>query len=736
MNLRFELPSGIEDRLDLKDNERIYYTVPVDIDDNGNWTSDSYFVVTTTMIHVIRGDEITSMRIDELDKATAEPGVGGGLMTVRKDGEDHILAHYSSRHLSRFAYVARGINILISGRFEEVISNEYEKICPVCGRVMPGTRTCPKCSGSGGFMHIIRQLIKDYRKDFAYISLLMVLVAVTTLLNPEVQKHLINILRTVENTSRGVAGQSGVSFADDAFKQVILYLIIMFVLSVAIVIINVLKSIATARLGSRISADLRVKLFEKCQKLPLSFINDRRPGELLNRITQDTRFISEFMADVFCNLFAVFFIFIWDIIFMLILDVKLALLTFTVVPFISFFMIYLRKTISRIFHIQNRKNDDVASDLQDVVSGMRIVKSYGKEHDESERFKVLSDEFADIQKRNERFWGLFDFIFAFFMGMGVVIVVYFGGREVLDLTMTSGELYQFIAYTLLLFQYVGWLGRLPRELSRLKSSFERIYDVLDQEIPESESVASKEIDIKGEITFDHATFGYKSYQPVLEDINAVIKPGEMIGIVGASGTGKSTLINLLMRLYEVDDGRILVDGCDMKDITRKSYHSQLGVVLQETFLFSGTIIDNIRFSKPDADINEIIRAAKLANAHEFISKLPDGYNTYVGEKGYTLSGGERQRIAIARAILNDPRILILDEATASLDTESEFMIQKALERLTSGKTTFAIAHRLSTLKNADRIMVIDGHRIAEMGTHAELLEKKGIYYGLFTAQMS
>ena len=240
---------------------------------------------------------------------------------------------------------------------------------------------------------------------------------------------------------------------------------------------------------------------------------------------------------------------------------------------------------------------------------------------------------------------------------------------------------------------------------------------------------------EGEITFDHATFGYKSYQPVLEDINAVIKPGEMIGIVGASGTGKSTLINLLMRLYETDDGRILVDGTDMKDISRRSYHSQLGVVLQETFLFSGTILDNIRFSKPDATVEEIIKAAKLANAHDFITKLPDGYNTYVGEKGHTLSGGERQRIAIARAILPNPNILILDEATASLDTENEFMIQKALERLTKGKTTFAIAHRLSTLKNADRIMVIDGHHIAEIGTHSELLERKGIYYNLYNAQI-
>ena len=441
------------------------------------------------------------------------------------------------------------------------------------------------------------------------------------------------------------------------------------------------------------------------------------------------------MEDVFCNLFAIFFIFIWDIIFMLILNVKLALLTFICVPILSVLMLSLRKTIHRIYHLQFKKNDDVSSDLQDVISGMRVVKTYGKEKVESDRFKELSTQYAGIQKRNDRFWAMFDFVLSFFMGMGVVIVVYFGGSDVFAGKMSAGELYQFISYTLLLFQYINWLGRLPQELSRLTSSLERIYDVLAQDVtPEAENV--HDIDIKGEVTFEHSTFGYKSYQPVLEDINAVIKPGEMIGIVGASGTGKSTLINLLMGLYQIDDGRLLIDGQDMREISRASYHSQLGVVLQETFLFSGTIIDNIRFSKPDASYEEIIRAAKMANAHDFISKLPDGYNTYVGEKGYTLSGGERQRIAIARAILPDPKLLILDEATASLDTESEFMIQTALERLTKGKTTFAIAHRLSTLKNADRIMVIDGRRIAEIGTHAQLLEKKGIYYNLFTAQIS
>lgn len=720
MILRYILPPEIERAVDLGEGERIYYAVPVDIDRQGNLTDKSYLVVTTGKIYIFSGNEKRIYDIGDFESVTAEPKVGGGILTGVYRNVETVLVHYSSKHLGRFAYVARGINILISGRYEEVESNEYEKICPKCGRVIPGTKACPKCSGEGGFLSVFLKMASPYKKEFLGVFFLMILAAVTTLLNPEVQKHLINDVLREGGSMRRALG----------------FLAMMFSLSVGIVIVNILKSNASARLGARISADLRVELFNKYQRLPLSFINDRRPGELLNRITEDTRFIREFMEDVFCNLFAILFIFIWDVIFMLIINVKLALLTFIFVPIVSIVMIALRKTIDRIFHLQFKKNDDVASDLQDVISGMRVVKSYGREKEESGRFKALAGEYASIQKRNDRFWAMFDFIVSFLMGMGVVIVVYFGGSDVFRDKMTVGELYQFITYTLLLFQYVGWMGRLPREVSRLTSCLERIYDVLAQSVSEEDDTKVHDVDIKGEITFDHATFGYKSYQPVLEDINAVIKPGEMIGIVGASGTGKSTLINLLMGLYEIDDGQILVDGTDMKEISKSSYHSQLGVVLQETFLFSGTIIDNIRFSKPDASIQEIIMAAKLANAHDFISKLPDGYNTYVGEKGYTLSGGERQRIAIARAILPDPKLLILDEATASLDTESEFMIQKALERLTSGKTTFAIAHRLSTLNNADRIMVIDGHRIAEIGTHSELLEKRGIYYNLFTAQMS
>lgn len=721
MILQYTIPQKIKELIALSENERIYYAVPFDIGSEGEWLKGSYLVVTTARVIVLKEGTVGAVyQIGDCTAAKANPRVGGGLLTLTHKGVEKIVVHYSAKHLSRYAYIARGINILISGRFEEVESREYEKTCPVCGCAIPGTKNCPKCSKEGGFFHSFTKMAKPYKKDFFGIFILMILAAVTTLLNPELQKYLIN----------------DVLKGDGGMKKALVFLALMFSLSVGIVIVNILKSNASAKLGAKISADLRSKLFRKYQELPISFINDRRPGELLNRITGDTMYIRMFMEDVFCNLFAVLFIFIWDVIFMMVLNIRLSLITFLFIPLAVFLTMAFRKTVNRIFRLQFRKNDDVSSDLQDVISGMRVVKTYGKEKTEAERFKVLSADYARIQRRNETFWACFSPLLQLIMGLGVLAVVLFGGKDVLAGEMSPGELYQFITYTSLLFQYISWMNRLPLQLAQLSACLDRVNDILDQDVQEQDENAVEDMRIKGEITFEHATFGYKSYQPILEDINVTVKPGEMIGIVGASGAGKSTLINLLMGLYEVDDGRLLVDGRDAKKIGKNCYHSQIGVVLQETFLFSGTILENIRFSKPDATYEEVIRAAKMANAHDFISETPNGYNTYVGEKGYSLSGGERQRIAIARAILTDPRLLILDEATASLDTESEYMIQKALARLTDGKTTFAIAHRLSTLKNADRIMVIDRHHIAEIGSHEELLAKKGIYYRLQMAQNS
>lgn len=403
-------------------------------------------------------------------------------------------------------------------------------------------------------------------------------------------------------------------------------------------------------------------------------------------------------------------------------------------PAIILFTAYFRR-IFKIFHKQWIASDEVNSQLQDVLSGIRVVKAFGTEERETLKFAAGNAKVAHITQRAEKLWATLNPIFELIFGLSTVLVILYGGINVLNGGFTMGEITMFTFYSAALYGCMRWLGNMPRMVISTLISIDRIYSVLDEE----ETITSRENavvrQIEGRVSIRDVYFGYNAYESVLEGISLEIKPGEMIGLVGASGTGKSTLINLIMRMYDVDAGEIDIDGIDIRNYDKECLHRQIGVVLQEPFLFSGSVLDNIRYSKPEAGYEEVIRAAKLANAHDFVIKFPDGYDTKVGENGHNLSGGERQRIAIARAILCDPKILILDEATSSLDTETEYQIQEALARLIKGRTTIAIAHRLSTLRGADRIMVIDKKKRAELGTHDELLRQKGIYYNLVMAQL-
>lgn len=709
--------------LDLK-NEKIYYCVPFDIGSAGDLCGSGFTVVTEKRLFVISDDKILKeYSLSDLLEIKNENGISCGLLYAvpKKTGAAELVVRYSGKHLARYAYVAKGCRILISGGREAVVSEEYEKLCPKCGRALPGTRECPHCARKKeGLAHELFVLVKPYKWQLLLIFVLMLSASLVTLLNPEIQKHLIDDILTDPNGSMGRA---------------LLCLVGMFFLSMGIAVINVLKNYFCSRLGTIVSTDMRRRLYGKIQTLSLSFIDERKPGDLMNRVLRDTMRISDFMSGPFCNLFTVLIILISVVIYMLVLDWKLALLSFIFVPVSIGIAVFFRHNIHRRFHMQRKKEDKINSNLRDVLSGMSVVKSYGKEEEEASHFADTADSYAETQRKNETFFAILFPLMQFLMGVGVYLVTFSGGKSILSGDKTIGELMQFISYATMMYSYFGWLSNLPRHLMNLVTSVERISDVMNQEPKIADSPDAVDHKVEGDVEFKDVTFGYKTYEPVIEHVDLSVKKGEMIGLVGASGTGKSTMINLIMHLYDVNEGAILIDGIDLRKIKNSTYHSQIGVVLQETFLFSGTILNNIRFAKHDATTEEVIRAAKMANAHDFIMKLPDGYNTYVGEKGHNLSGGERQRIAIARAILIDPKILILDEATASLDTESEYLIQTALNRLTEGKTTFAIAHRLSTLKNADRLVVIDNHHIAEVGTHKELMDNKGIYYKLVMAQL-
>ncbi len=768
MKLLYTLNEAQMQALSLNRGEELRYCVPVDLqyDNNAKQAKEAYadtvwLVVTTARFLVLDEKAITaSFLLAECEKIKCEHQVNSGIVTVTKkllhqglqnsstqsipsgngspesmDGntaedmhETICAARFSMKHIVRVAYVTRGAQSIITALqkgqppqdAETVHSLEYEKYCEKCGRALPGTSKCPYCEGKADILRKFMSLCGEYVGKLLLISLLMALIAAVNLVSPMIQRNFID---------NALASGTG------SWSDLWLFVGISFFLLVARILLEVYRYWQCVALGSALSMTLRSKLYYKIQSLSLSFINNRKPGELMNRVARDTNQIRGFMEEVFGDMFSTLLTMIVSLVMMLLISWKMTLLSFVFIVIVFVAIKAFWHHIHTIFHKQWLKADDLASSLQDIISGMRVVKSFGKEERESARFRKKTEEFAAISSKNETFWAVFFPIMTFLLGAGTYIAVYFGGIDVLNGTMTVGQLVQFITYAGYLFGPLSWMTHLPRAVMQMITSLNRIYDVLDEQPQIADHEDSKSFPIQGAFTFEDVSFGYHTYEPVLENINFDVKPGEMIGLVGASGTGKSTLINLIMRLYDVDQGRITLDGTDLRKVGTESLHSQIGVVLQETFLFSGSILANIRFARQDASLAEVIQAAKAANAHDFICKTPDGYNTYVGEHGYNLSGGERQRIAIARAILNNPRLLILDEATSALDTESEFLIQQALDRLVKGRTTFAIAHRLSTLRNADRLVVIDRHGVAEIGTHNELLEKKGIYYGLVTAQL-
>lgn len=723
MNLCYTLPDEETGLIKpLRQGKPLLYCVPYDLDDDGGLCEDGWIAVTENALFVLKNGTIKH-RVDlrETEEIVCTSQVAGGVLAARKGGEDTYLCRFSMRHMVRISYVARGATLLCRGDDRRVESREREKICSRCGRVLPGTSVCPHCAGGRGrAFHRFWDLCSGYTLPLLTLTVIMAAMSGISVFQQYIQRRFIDdILVPAEGTLADVG----------AFFSITLVLVLV---SLALWITNALWSNS---LGTRISRDLRARTFYKINGLSMSFINSRQSGELMNRVVEDAARVREFMEQAFSQMFSQVFIMIGALIAMFVMNWRLALLGLAFAPVGLALIRIFRRYERRMWRKRWRTEDKVNDRLQDVISGIRVVKSFGQEERESARFRDYTNELMKITRRNEIFWATLYAGVTFFLTSGTLLVIYFGGGDVLKGRMTPGELVQFLAYTNMLYGPLQFVSRLPRMLMRLTTALERIYDVLDEDdqFVDPEEAIDKELE--GQVTFDDVTFGYKSYEPVLEHIHLSVKPGEMIGLVGSSGAGKSTMINLLMRLYEVDDGEIRVDGVPLPMLSQHCLHRQIGVVLQETFLFSGTVFDNIRFARPDAPVREVIQAAKMANAHEFITKLPDGYDTYVGERGYTLSGGERQRVAIARAILHNPRLLILDEATSALDTETEYQIQEALGRLTHGRTTFAIAHRLSTLREADRIVVIDKHRIAEVGTHNELMRKKGIYYGLVMAQL-
>lgn len=492
-------------------------------------------------------------------------------------------------------------------------------------------------------------------------------------------------------------------------------------------------------LGEHVARDLRNELYEHLQKLSLSFFSRKKTGSLITRVTADTDRLWEFIAFgvVDVSLSLVMLSGLGAV--LLTLDWRLGLVMTLPVP-VFCWLIYLHgESLNGLFIRGWRKWSRVTDVLSDTIPGIRVVKAFNQEAKEISRFGERNDDVTDEFNRIHRHWTTFWPFLMFLVHTTTVMVWVFAVPRLLGSghPLSVGVFVSFLLYTTMFVSPIEIIGQMARTINRATSSAHRVFEVLDSEPEVRDNDHAVQLSpVRGAVSFENVTFGYDGVQQVLKGISFDVKPGELIGLVGSSGGGKSTLVNLIARFYDVTGGSVRIDGVDVRELDSGHYREQIGMVLQDPYLFHGTLLENIRYGKPDASYGAVVAAARAANAHKFISKMAQGYDTIVGERGHTLSGGERQRVSIARAILHDPRILILDEATSSVDTETEREIQEALERLIAGRTVFAVAHRLSTLRRATRLFVLDKGRIAEAGTHMELLEKPdGIYRRLYEMQL-
>ncbi len=728
--------------------EDILFAIVGDLKRNGRYSETALFF-TKTKVYTFDGDpdDCEELAFSDMRDVLSKRMYGNAtLSAVMPDGKRKIFFRYTYAVAALcdaaalfIGHVRDGANLddelaVMAVTFERALS-----VCPKCGRTLlhPGAE-CIMCRSKKKIVGKFYKYIKPQMGTLLFCIFLSLFTTVMALVPPAITGFI------VDNVFPSGAGNSGnrillwiASFAGDNRSRMlfsmILCLLFTYILQYGV---GIVRAYLMRTVGDKAVASIRNDIYRKAQYLPMKFYDKTSTGSVINRISGDSGTLQTFILRITQEAVVHFFQMIGIIFIMLTMNPSLTLLSLLPVPIIVFLSRYFSRKLRPLYRRIWRRWSRVVSTLADTIPCVKVTKSFTGEERTADRFDEKNNDWLRIDLKLGKIVTAFPQLVSFFITCGSLVIWGIGGSRVIagDPRYSAGLIVSFISYASMFYNPVSFFANLSDSFQGALASTEKILDILEAE-PETQSENYVVPDtLKGKIEFLHVGFSFDRTKKVLDDVSLTIEPGEVVGIVGTTGSGKSTLINLLMRFYDGYSGEILVDGHNIKNFELSAYRSQIGYVQQEPMMFSDTIFNNIAYSRPDATVEDVIHAADIANAHGFIARQPDAYDTMLGERGVGVSGGERQRISIARAVLKNPSIMIFDEATAAVDSETEHLIQEAIDRLIAGKTTLMIAHRLSTLRRANRIIVVDNGKIIENGSPAELMAMKGKYYKLVQIQ--
>lgn len=664
--------------------------------------------------------------------------IGSGILLAVIDGVERNLCRFSNTRMEIFLRICRLLDKVKKG--EEILPEDLDvksgrECCPKCGMIYPDQerKVCPKCMDKKSVLLRVISYFKPYK---LILSVMIFCYLGTALLNL-VWPYLSGTVLYDEVLAKNESFLAMLHLpAGNFFVALVVLVITMILTKIAIQALGVLQGVMTAKVAPEVIAKLKSEVFSSMGRLSISFYSRRQTGGLMTRVSDDAEEISNFFVDGIPYVFINVGTLVATCIIMFFLNPLLALASILFMPVLVIMSTRMMPHLWHYYGKRHRTNRSLNAQMNENFTGARVVKAFGQEEQEITRFtrnnKRVRGAELDLARYDNKFFALYcaveDTISFLVWAVGGAMIISGANIEV-------GMLITFSGYVGQLKGPLDFMSHIIRWYTNCMNSAQRMFEIIDAvpEVKEAPDPIRPE-HIRGEIELKNVTFSYDTHNPVLKDVSFHVNAGEVFGIVGRSGAGKSTLVNLISRLYDANEGEVLVDGINVKQYGFRELRKNVAMVSQETYIFMGTVAENIAYARPDASREEIIKAAIQANAHDFICKMPEGYDTLLGSSSRALSGGEKQRISIARAILADPRILILDEATSAVDTETELAIQKSLERLEKGRTVLSIAHRLSTLRNATHLIVIDDGRITESGTHEELLAQKGTFYKLSELQ--